>query len=158
MLPEASVVFSFSSDGLSWSLLGCSSSEHGTNLDSWSSCCTERLKLRRPAVGDPVNRLRDAIVLGTGNTLVFEPLHPAVDSIFTGRWSLTTLIEPGGTGPGFRVTDVIPETEVTIEFSETGVSGSAGCNSYGAPLSVKDSTIAVGAPLAGRMLWLAAMC
>ena len=45
MLPEASVVFSFSSDGLSWSLLGCSSSEHGTNLDSRSSCCTERLKL-----------------------------------------------------------------------------------------------------------------
>ena len=83
-----------------------------------------------------------------GRTLVFEPLSPVVDSMLAGRWSLTTFVEPREGEPGAmryaRSTDVIPKTEVTIEFSENGVSGSAGCNSYSATLSVEDSTITVG--------------
>ena len=45
---------------------------------------------------------------------------------------------------------MIPKTEVTIEFSEEGVSGSAGCNSYGAPLKIEGSTIAIGAATVTR--------
>ena len=83
-----------------------------------------------------------------GRILLFEPLPPAADSIFTGRWSLTTFVEPHRTDYATvysRTADVVPGTEVTIEFSESGVSGSAGCNSYGAPLRVNDSKIEIGA-------------
>ncbi len=84
-----------------------------------------------------------------GNTLVFEPLPSAVDSIFVGRWSLTTFVETKDQSRGgmrySRKTDVVPGTEVTIEFSETGVSGSAGCNSYNAPVEVENGMITVGA-------------
>ena len=83
-----------------------------------------------------------------GKTLVLEPLSPVVDGLLAGRWSLTTFVEPREGDPGAmrnsRSTDVIPKTEVTIEFSENGLSGSAGCNSYSATLSVEDSTITVG--------------
>lgn len=83
-----------------------------------------------------------------GKTLLYEPLAPAVDDIFAGRWSLTTFVEPHETKSGYKIysrtTDVIAGTEVTIEFRKVDVSGSAGCNTYGAPVSVDGSTVAVG--------------
>ena len=94
--------------------------------------------------GESLFRIRTS----RGRTMLFEPLPKAVASVFTRRWSLTTFVEPHKTDYSTfysRTTDVIPGTEIAIEFSETGVSGSAGCNSYNAPLSVEDSTIAVGA-------------
>ena len=84
-----------------------------------------------------------------GKMLLFESLPPVVNSISAGRWSLTTFVEAiemdSGQTRFSRTTDVVPRTEVTIEFSETGVSGSAGCNSYNAPVEVEDATIDVGA-------------
>ena len=89
-----------------------------------------------------------------GNTLLFEPLPPAVDSIFAGRWSLATFVEAKEMSTGqtrySQTTDVIAGTEVTIEFSETDVSGSAGCNSYNASLSVENPTIKIGAASVAR--------
>ena len=85
-----------------------------------------------------------------GETLIFEPLLQDIDSVFDGRWSLTTLVEAKDMGEGHirysRYTDVIPGTEVTIEFSENGVSGSAGCNSYNAPVEEAErGAITIGA-------------
>ena len=84
-----------------------------------------------------------------GKILLFESLPPVVNSISAGRWSLTTFVEAiemdSGQTRFSRTTDMVPRTEVTIEFSETGVSGSAGCNSYNAPVEVEDATIDVGA-------------
>ena len=97
------------------------------------------------STGERILRIRTR----RGKTLLFESLSPVVDSIFAGRWSLTTFTEAIEMDSGqmrfSRTTDVVPGTEVTIEFSENGVSGSAGCNSYNAPVEVEDATIAVGA-------------
>ena len=84
-----------------------------------------------------------------GSTLIYEALPPAVDSIFAGRWLLTTFVEAKDGSSGrttySRTTDVIPGTEVTIEFQKTDASGSAGCNLYSASLSVDGSTLTVEA-------------
>ena len=97
------------------------------------------------STGESVLRIRTR----RGRTLLFEYLPPVVDSIFAGRWSLTTFVEAiemdSGQTRFSRTTDVIPGTKVTIEFGETGVSGSAGCNSYNAPVEAEDATISVGA-------------
>ena len=89
-----------------------------------------------------------------GKTLVYEPLPPIVDGIFAERWSLTTFIQPHETASGHtrysRTTDVIPGTEVTIEFRKDGVSGLAGCNTYGAPTRVDGSKVTIGAAMVTR--------
>ena len=89
-----------------------------------------------------------------GEVLMYEPLPPALGSISEGIWSLTTFVEPHDTKTGrtrrSRTTDVIPGTEVTVEFREDGVSGSAGCNNYGAPVSVAGEEITVGAATVTR--------
>ena len=88
-----------------------------------------------------------------GKVLVYEPL-PASDRITDGRWSLTTIIEPLEAKTGrtrhSRATDVIPGSEVTIEFREDGVSGSAGCNKYGAPINIVSGEITVRAATVTR--------
>ena len=88
-----------------------------------------------------------------GKVLVYEPL-PLSSTIADMRWTLTTFIEPRETKTGqtqrSRATDVIPETDVTIEFREDGVSGSAGCNKYGAPVSIDGEEIVVGGAMVTR--------
>ena len=102
------------------------------------------------SVGESLLRIRAR----RGETFLYESLSPVADDIFDSRWTLTTFVEPHKTESGdvfySRSTDVIPKTEVTIEFSEEGVSGSAGCNSYGAPLKIEGSTIAIGAATVTR--------
>ncbi len=83
-----------------------------------------------------------------GKVLVYEPLPPVSDRTTEGRWSLTTFIEPLETKRGrtrlSRATDIIPGTEVTLEFREDGVSGSAGCNKYGASINIDGAEVTVG--------------
>ena len=83
-----------------------------------------------------------------GRVLVYEPLPETSDGIIEDRWLLTTFIEPREAKTGqtrrSRPTDVIPGTEVTVEFREEGISGSAGCNRYGAPVSIYGQEITVG--------------
>ena len=97
------------------------------------------------STGESILRIRTR----RGKTLLLESLPPVVDSIFVGRWSLTTFVEAiemdSGQTRFSRTADVIPGIEVTIEFSENSVSGSAGCNSYNAPMEAEDTTISVGA-------------
>ena len=89
-----------------------------------------------------------------GRVLMFEPLPDMTDGVTEGRWSLTTFIEPLEAKTGrmrhSRATDVIPETEVTIEFGGNGVSGSAGCNRYGAPINIAGEEVTVGAATVTR--------
>ena len=82
-----------------------------------------------------------------GKVLLYKPLKMPDRQIPKGRWVLTTFIEPREAKTGrtrhSRPTDVIPGTEVTIEFREDGVSGSAGCNRYGALVSIDGQEITV---------------
>ena len=79
--------------------------------------------------------------------LVYEPL-PASYMITEGRWSPTTIIEPleamTGRTRHSRATDVIPGSEVTIEFREEGVSGSAVYNKYSALINIVSAEITIG--------------
>ena len=90
-----------------------------------------------------------------GKTLVFEPLMPAaVDDMFEREWSLTTFVEPRKTSSYTRfsyTTEVVEGREVMISFQENFVSGSTGCNSYSAHLSVEGPTIEVGNVSVTRM-------
>lgn len=83
-----------------------------------------------------------------GRTLIFEPMGPAViDDIADREWQLRSLVEDRELGPGISspYTDDIPtDSEVTISFEETIVSGLAECQSFEAPLSVEDSRITIG--------------
>ena len=89
-----------------------------------------------------------------GKVLAYGPLSPVSDRLTERIWSLTTFIEPRETRTGrtqrSRATDVIPGTEVTMEFGEDGVSGSAGCNKYGAQSSIDGEEIAMGAATVTR--------
>ena len=84
-----------------------------------------------------------------GRTLTFEPLPPTVEDIADGSWVLSAFVEPGQPGTQIwfpRTTRVLPGTEVTASFRDTGVSGSAGCNTYGASLSVEVPSIDMDTP------------
>ena len=89
-----------------------------------------------------------------GEVLLYEPLKMPDVQVLRGRWSLTTLIEPLETKTGrtrhLRPTDVIVGTDVTIEFREEGISGSAGCNTYSAPVNIDGTGITVGAATVTR--------
>ena len=109
---------------------------------------TDLSRVNEYSVHEDAGTSRLRIRTSRGRTLTFEPLPPAVDGIFDGGWSLRTFVEPHEYGSGMwfpRTTDVLVGTEVTISFRKTGVSGSAGCNSYEAPLSVEDASITIGA-------------
>ena len=98
----------------------------------------------------------EKLMVGTslGETLTFEAL-PAV-ALDTGRdeWSLTNVVDFGPDGIIANETmigEVDPGPAITISFQESQVSGSAGCNSYEAPLSIAREAIAIGPPSTSAM-------
>lgn len=95
---------------------------------------------------------------GSGNTTdggaqtapeAVEPT-PIVDATFGGlgntTWTLAEFGDPNALAPR------LPESEVTITFSERGVTGNAGCNTFGGEFSYADSTtISISNIIATRM-------
>ena len=75
-----------------------------------------------------------------GRILLFKSLFHNPASIFSVRWSLDTSIEPRKRVArklhSYR-TAILEETETTIEFGESGASGSAGCNCYTAGADIE---------------------
>ena len=70
---------------------------------------------------------------GRGGALTFEQLPRAIDGIQGVEWRLTAFVESPGKGPGLlpaRNWDAIPGVDVTLQYDETGIRGSTGCNSY----------------------------
>ena len=88
-----------------------------------------------------------------GRTLTFEPLLPAVESIADGNWVLKAFVKVHVTESGMRllrVTNPLQGPEITMSFRESGVSGSAGCNSYSAQYSISDAEITFTSPRVTR--------
>ena len=67
-----------------------------------------------------------------GRTWEYESLTPPADGALRGVWALTAFVEPRIVSARHtdysHTIDVIPGTEVRVEFSRDGVSGSGGCN------------------------------
>ena len=68
-----------------------------------------------------------------GRALTFEQLPQAIDGIQGVEWRLTAFVESPGKGPELLPVgnwDAIPGVDVTLQYDETGLRGSTGCNSY----------------------------
>ena len=68
-----------------------------------------------------------------GRALTLEQLPQAIDGIQGVEWWLTALVESPGEGPELlpaRKRDAIPGVDVTLQYDETGLFGSTGCNCY----------------------------
>ena len=81
-----------------------------------------------------------------GKTLTFEPLPPMVEDVADTEWVLDAIVEMREIDPGFwdtRQTRLVGGTELTFSFDDYGISGSAGCNSYGAEAKVGDGSITI---------------
>ena len=68
-----------------------------------------------------------------GGALTFEQLPRAIDGIQGVEWRLTGFVESPGIGPELLPVgnwDAIPGVDATLQFDETGLRGSTGCNSY----------------------------
>ena len=88
---------------------------------------------------------RLAIRSARGKTLIFEPLPPTVENITNADWTLRIVMT---LRPGLGVPSrdyVIEGTEVTVKIDEDGISGTSGCNSYGAFAKFEDGLIRVNA-------------
>lgn len=80
--------------------------------------------------------------------MVFESMGPAaIDDIADREWRLRSLVEDRELGPGIwspRSYNIPADSEVTLSFHETTMSGLAECHSFEAPLSVEGSRITIG--------------
>ena len=89
-----------------------------------------------------------------GRTWEYEALTLPDDVILKGMWKLTAFVKSRVVSSRrtdySHTIDIIPGTEISMEFREDGVSGSAGCNKYSGSLSLDDSTPDVGEITATR--------
>ena len=90
-----------------------------------------------------------------GKTWKYESLTPTADGIPKGTWKLTAFVKPRVVSSRrtdySHVINVIPGIEVSMEFGEESVSGSAGCNKYSGSINVDDSTLALRVTTATRV-------
>ena len=81
-----------------------------------------------------------------GKTLAFDPLPASFKDVADAEWVLVTFVEVSPLEFGMwrtRTGLAVKGAEVTLTFDGDGISGSTGCNSYGAEAMVGDESIAV---------------
>ena len=84
----------------------------------------------------------------TGTTLTFEQLPPTVEDVAVAEWVLIALTELRQLEFGMwhnRVQNAAAGVDLTLSFHTDGISGTTGCNSYGAEAAVGDGSITIDA-------------
>lgn len=79
-----------------------------------------------------------------GITLTFEPLPPIVDDVVDADWVLLAITELRQLEFGMwhnRIQKAVAGADLTLSFQTDGISGSAGCNSYGAEARIGDGSV-----------------
>ena len=123
----------------------------------WSSCSDEMRMLegefgdfftwaREYAVQEQGGSSRLTMRSSEGETLYFDPLPVSYEDVADAEWVLVTFVEVSPDEFGMWDTReglAVKETELTVTFDGDGVSGSAGCNGYGAEVIVGDESITV---------------
>ena len=77
----------------------------------------------------------------TGKMMTFEQLPPIVEDVADAEWILLALTELRQLELGMwhhRTDNAVEVVELTLSFHGDGISGSTGCNSYGAEARVED--------------------
>ena len=124
----------------------------------WQSCSDEDRRLEGEftdfmgsieyAVQEAPGLIRLRMRNSEGNTLTFEPLHPIVEHVADAEWVLLAITEILGLEFGMshnRVQNAAAGADLTLSFHTDGISGSTGCNSYGAEAAVGDGSITIDA-------------
>ena len=81
-----------------------------------------------------------------GITLTFEPLPPIVDDIAAAEWVLLGITELRQFELGMwlnRIQQAVAGVDLTISFHADGISGSTGCNSYGAEARISEGAVKI---------------
>ncbi len=91
----------------------------------------------------------EILLLGnrSGEPLTLESLPDVALDTERKEWTLTGIIDFNTDEPGWnlrKVTKAVPDPAVTLSFQETHISGSAGYNSYQAPLAINEEVIDLG--------------
>ena len=79
-----------------------------------------------------------------GITLTFEPLPPIVDDVADADWVLLAITELRQLEVGMwhnRIQKAVTGADLTISFHADGISGSTGCNSYGAEARISEGSV-----------------
>lgn len=103
-----------------------------------------------------LNEGRLEILTERGETLVFESLSEDASASLEGTaWTLIAFVEEraveGMPVPLVMPEDLLGETEITATFEDGTVSGSAGCNTYGAAYARDGSFLNLETPAATEM-------
>ena len=83
-----------------------------------------------------------------GETLYFDPLPVSYEDVANAEWNLVAFVEVSPDEFGMWRTReglAVKGADLTMTFGGAGVSGSTGCNSYGADAIMGDGSIAVSA-------------
>jgi heat shock protein HslJ len=119
--------------------------------------CPESLIAQEGAYTTALEWARDYVVVegqleirtARGEVLTYEPLAPEADRDLEGsRWRLLAMLE-NRTVEGMELAlpmpvDRLPSSEVTVEYNEGTMSGSAGCNAYSAAYTSQDLRLSIG--------------
>lgn len=93
-----------------------------------------------------------------GKTLAFEPLPASVEDVADAEWLLVAFVEVSPLEFGMWRTReglAVKGADLTLTFGGDGISGSTGCNSYGAEAIMGDGSIAVSAD---TLFWTEKWC
>ncbi len=134
-----------------------------------SSCSDEKRMLegefgdfftwaREYAVGEQGGSSRLTMRSSEGETLFFDPLLAKYGDVADAEWLLVAFVEVSPVEFGMwrtRTGLAVKEADLTLTFGGDGVSGSTGCNSFGADVIVGDGSIAVSAE---TLFWTERWC
>ncbi len=122
----------------------------------WQSCSDEDRKLEGDftdfmgsvdyAVQETPGLIRLRMRNSEGDTLTFEPLPPIVDDVVDADWVLLAITELRQLEFGMwhnRIQKAAAGADLTISFHADGISGSTGCNSYGAEARVSEGAVRI---------------
>ncbi len=125
----------------------------------WESCSDEERRLEGEfgdflssaneyAIKEERGSVRLRMRSTTGKALTFEQLPPIVEDVADAEWILLALTELQQLEFGMwhhKTSKASGEAELTLSFNGDSISGSTGCNSYGAEAEVGDGDFTINA-------------
>ena len=117
----------------------------GKSVQCWNDPIDSIWQAERYAVTGEDDSRKLTVGTRLGETLTLDALSSMPPNTSQGVWSLKSIVDLSSDYLGSGVKEeAIPGSAVTASFQENHISGSAGCNSYQAPLTIDEEAIYVG--------------